>query len=48
MCKVDNKQLPGGIQWLFQLRDGKYDLRGTCVFKKKNKQLVRTNIKQTA
>lgn len=32
--KVNNKQLPDIIQGLFQLRDDKYDLRGTCIFKR--------------
>lgn len=34
--KVNNKQLPDIIQGLFQLRDDKYDLRGTCIFKRTN------------
>lgn len=31
--KVNNKQLPDSIQWLFRLRDAKYDLRGTLTLK---------------
>lgn len=34
--KVNNKQLPDIIQGLIQLRDDKYDLRGTCIFKQTN------------
>ena len=34
--------MPHGIQELFQLRESKYNLRGTCIF---NKPSIRTNTK---
>ena len=42
MFKANNHQLPHGIQELFQLRESKYNLRGTCIF---NKPSIRTNTK---
>ena len=42
MFKANNHQLPHGIQELFQLRESKYNLRGTCIFKKPS---IRTNTK---
>ena len=38
--KAYNKSLPGCMQELFKPREGKYDLRGTAIFKKTK---VRTN-----
>ena len=31
MYRVKNQQLPNSIQGLFQMRESKHDLRGTCV-----------------
>ena len=44
MYKVYHRSLPLSIQELFRLRENKYDLRGTGIFKKL--KISRTNIKE--
>ena len=38
-----NGSLPMGLQGLFKLREGEYNLRGVCIFKTQHK--ARTNVK---
>ena len=41
--RAKSKDLPAGIQSLFKLREGKYNLRGVCIFKTCKK--ARINVK---
>lgn len=41
MCKVENNGLHSWIQWLFEITETQFELRGTIMLKNAN---VRTNI----
>lgn len=41
MCKVENNGLSSWIQWLFEITETQFELRGTIMLKNAN---VRTNI----